>query len=506
MSPRRPRARRTLGRSRTTWLAVGATVLGGAGLATVAVAGVPDKGTGTEDTARPASAQTMAFGGTGRTKRALPRTETKAFSLIGVSWADHTRRFDGTAQIRTRSAETGEWTDWRDLDFDTVAPETDETSAVDTRGASEPLWAGPSDAVEARVLADGEQTAVPEGLRLDLVDPGTTPKSKGKGTGAAKPGKTTATPTPAGSEEAPTPVPSTSSPETVPSAVDDTTTPSTPAESTAGTTEPAASPTDTASAEPSAPAETTTPAESPTPVDPTTPAVSPTPTDTATPEQSTPPAEPSAPAESTTPAGPTAPAIVSRAAWGADESLVKDPAEYLTKVEAVFVHHTAGTNDYTCADSPAIIRAIFVYHVQTNGWNDVGYNFFVDKCGTVFEGRAGGVDKRVRGAHTYGFNGVSSGISLLGDYENGGTPTPEALSAIADVAAWKLSLDGVDPQAQVTLTAAGDTGVYKSGEKATLHTISGHRDGYATLCPGQVLYDRLPDIRTRAAASPYAAK
>ncbi|MEV0494003.1 hypothetical protein [Streptomyces atratus] len=58
-----------------------------------------------------------------------------------------------------------------------MAPETHETSAVDTRGASEPLWAGPSDGVEARVLADGAQTAVPEGLRLNLIDPGTTPES-----------------------------------------------------------------------------------------------------------------------------------------------------------------------------------------------------------------------------------------------------------------------------------------------------------------------------------------
>jgi hypothetical protein len=409
MSPRRSRARGALGRSRVIWLAVGAAVLGGAGPATVAV-GAPAERSGTADTARPASARTMAFAGTGRTVRTLPRTETEAFSLVGVSWSDHTRRFDGTAQIRTRSAETGEWSGWLDLDFDIVAPETDEASAVDTRGASEPLWTGPSDAVQARVLADGAQRAVPEGLRLDLIDPGTTSASQGKGTGGAESGAAAVT--------------------------------------------------------------------------------------TAT----------TASAETTTPVAPPAPPIVSRAAWGADESLVKDPAEYISKVEAMFVHHTAGTNDYTCADSAAIIRAIFVYHVQSNGWNDVGYNFFVDKCGTVFEGRAGGVDKRVRGAHTYGFNGVSSGVSLLGNYEDGGTPTPAALSAIADIAAWKLGLDGVDPEGRVTLTAAGDTGVYKAGQKADLYTISGHRDGYATLCPGRTLYDRLPDIRIQAAASPYAAR
>ncbi|HLL34123.1 MAG TPA: N-acetylmuramoyl-L-alanine amidase [Streptomyces sp.] len=405
MSRRRSRARSALGRARNTWPAVGVALLGGAGLT---VAAAPGERSGTADTARPASARTMAFSGTGSTERTVPRTETKAFSLIGVSWSDHTRRFDGTAQVRTRSAETGEWSGWLDLDFDVVAPETEEASAVDTRGASEPLWTGPSDAVEARVLADGANRAVPEGLRLDLVDPGTVPASpsESKGNGGDESGTATVT---------------------------------------------------TASAETTAPDTTA-----------------------------------------------ATPAIVSRAGWGADESLVKNPAQYIPKVQAVFVHHTAGTNDYTCSDSPAIVRAVFVYHVKSNGWNDVGYNFLVDKCGTVFEGRAGGVAKRVLGAHTYGFNGVSSGVSLLGNYEDGGTPTPATLSAIADIAAWKLGLDGVDPEGRVTLTAAGDTGVYKAGQKADLYTISGHRDGYATLCPGRTLYDRLPDIRTLAAASPYA--
>ncbi|GGP92630.1 hypothetical protein GCM10010266_14220 [Streptomyces griseomycini] len=210
------------------------------------------------------------------------------------------------------------------------------------------------------------------------------------------------------------------------------------------------------------------------------------------------------PTGSTSPAAPAAPAIVSRADWGADESLVTDPPSYLDKVDAVFVHHTAGTNDYDCAESPAVVRAILTYHVETNGWSDLGYNFFVDKCGTVFEGRAGGVDKPVRGAHTYGFNGYSSGISLLGDYENGGTPTAAAQQAIADLSAWKLGLHGVDPEAKVTLTAAGDTGVYRTGEQATLNTVSGHRDGYAMLCPGATLYSALPEIRRTAGASVYA--
>ena len=87
--------------------------------------------------------------------------------------------------------------------------------------------------------------------------------------------------------------------------------------------------------------------------------------------------------------------MTSRSAWGADESLVKDPPTYTGDTKAMFVHHTAGTNDYSCSESASIVRGVFLYHVQSNGWNDIGYHFLVDKCGTVFEGRAGGVDKPV---------------------------------------------------------------------------------------------------------------
>ncbi|MFF8842539.1 N-acetylmuramoyl-L-alanine amidase [Streptomyces sp. NPDC015127] len=539
MSPRRDRAARTNRARRTVWLVAGAVVLGGGGVTAVAVTGSSED-VGAEAGGRPAQAHVLALDGKDPKKRDLPRTETQLFSLVGVSWEDSADTFEGTAQIRTRSAGAGTWSDWRDLDFDIRAPESAEGDTSGVRGASEPLWVGASDAVEARVVADGEETAVPKALRLDMIDPGTTDGDGvkgGKGQTAAKPertkgpGKPTAQPSepvastaPAESTggeptaDAPSPVPSEAPAE-----------PSAPAESSPSVSEEPPAPTAPAEPSPSeVPAESAAPApseeptaapstgepsaeppvESPTPAEPTAspsePAPSADPTDVPATDPTDGPSSAPAPSESTP--APSAPAIVSRAEWGADESLVQDPPAYLNKVDAVFVHHTAGTNNYTCAESPAIIRAILTYHVKTNGWNDVGYNFFVDKCGTVFEGRAGGVDKPVQGAHTYGFNGYSSGVSLLGDYENGGTPTAAAKKAVADISAWKLGLHGVDPQAKVTLTAAADTGVWKKGDQATLYTISGHRDGYATLCPGRTLYSALPEIRTAAGASPYAVR
>jgi uncharacterized protein with LGFP repeats len=537
MSPRGTRARRASNTKRTIWLATGAVVLGASGVTATAVTGSEE--TGARDNSRPVKAHTLALDGKDTKKRELPRTETQLFSLVGVSWDDSADDFEGTAQIRTRGADDGVWTDWHDLDFDIRAPESDEGDSSGVRGASEPLWVGPSDGIEARVVADGKETAVPKALRLDMIDPGETAdgKGQGKGNGKGKPSpkpkkSDTAAPSPSAPGEtspstAPEPTASASVPAAEPS-TEQSASPTAPApsaepqEPTAEPSAPAASeePTTGPTAEPTQDPTPPAPSEEPTQdpqeptAEPSAPAASEEPTTgpTAEPTQD-PTAEPTAqpstgpePSRSTGPAAPAAPAIVSRADWGADESLVQDPPAYLDKADAVFVHHTAGTNTYSCADSPAIIRAILTYHVKTNGWNDVGYNFFVDKCGTVFEGRAGGVDKPVRGAHTYGFNGYSSGVSLLGDYENGGTPTAAAKQAIADVAAWKLGLHGVDPEAQVTLTAAGDTGVYKTGEKATLNTVSGHRDGYATLCPGATLYSALPEIRRTAGASVYATR
>lgn len=484
-------------------------------------------GNGTQE----AKAQVLALDGKDPKRRALPRTGTQTFSLIGVSWEDGGDTFEGTAQIRTRKAATGEWSEWRDLDFDVRAPESAEGEEQDVRGASEPLWVGPSDGVEARVVADGEETAVPEALRLDMIDPGETVKgkgnggAKGSGKGGAKPSASPdATPQPSGPapetpDRAPTGAPTTTSPGTAPgdtsggSSSGEASQPPTeePTTSTGTPVDPTPSATPTGST--AGPDPTDEPTGTPTNAPSTEPPTSEAPTDpapgtvhTQEPTGPTPTTEPSRTPESSTtiPTAPTAPAIVSRADWGADESLVQNPPSYLNTVDAVFVHHTAGTNDYACADSPAIIRAILTYHVRTNGWNDVGYNFFVDKCGTVFEGRAGGVERPVLGAHTYGFNSYSSGISLLGNYEAGATPTAAAQQAIADLTAWKLGLHGVDPEAKVTLTAAADTGVWTKGQAATLNTISGHRDGYATLCPGATLYSALPGIRTAAGSSPYA--
>ncbi|PZT72740.1 MULTISPECIES: N-acetylmuramoyl-L-alanine amidase [unclassified Streptomyces] len=198
------------------------------------------------------------------------------------------------------------------------------------------------------------------------------------------------------------------------------------------------------------------------------------------------------------------PVVVSRAAWHADESIVREHASYTGAVRAVFIHHTGETSDYDCAEAPELIRNVEEAHINGRGWDDIGYNFLVDRCGTIYEGRAGGITRSVRGAHTTGFNADSVGIAVLGDYHDGERVPAAVVRSLAALAAWKL-LPGEDPRGKVRLRSTNDASRYPKGEVAVLNVISGHRDTYSTRCPGQALYDELPEIRSMAAAMREAA-
>jgi flagellar hook assembly protein FlgD len=194
----------------------------------------------------------------------------------------------------------------------------------------------------------------------------------------------------------------------------------------------------------------------------------------------------------------TRPGIITRAQWGADESIVRAPPYYADRLRFAVVHHTAGTNSYTAAQSAAIVRGIQRYHVLGNGWNDIGYNFLVDKYGQVFEGRGGGIDKNVVGAHAEGFNTGSAGVSILGTYSSSPI-SPAARSALVRLLAWRLDVAHVDPLAGLTWISGGNP-EYPAGTPVKLRTIAGHRDTGPTSCPGSALYARLPGIRSSVAA------
>ncbi|MCX5382082.1 N-acetylmuramoyl-L-alanine amidase [Streptomyces sp. NBC_00083] len=191
------------------------------------------------------------------------------------------------------------------------------------------------------------------------------------------------------------------------------------------------------------------------------------------------------------------PRIITRKGWGADERLRERGFVYTRSVKVAFVHHTASGNGYSCAQSASVLRSIYRFHVKSSGWRDIGYNFAVDKCGNIFEGRAGGVTKAVLGAHTLGFNTDSTGIAVLGTY-NRVNPSAAALKAVEQLAAWKLGLYGVNPRGKSTLVSGGGNR-YRKGRSVKFNAIAGHRDGFATDCPGARLYSRLGTARVTAA-------
>jgi uncharacterized protein with LGFP repeats len=195
------------------------------------------------------------------------------------------------------------------------------------------------------------------------------------------------------------------------------------------------------------------------------------------------------------------PAIVTRKQWGADEGIRRGSPSYSSRIKAGILHHTVNSNDYTKAQAPALVRSIYAYHVKSNGWSDVGYNYLVDRFGTIYEGRAGGLDKAVVGAHAAGFNADTFGVSIIGDFTSTAPPAA-ALSAVQRLMAWKLSLHGLDPNATTTLTSAGGgTARYAAGKQVSFKVVSGHRDGNLTACPGAQLYPLLPQIRTGVKAA-----
>lgn len=180
------------------------------------------------------------------------------------------------------------------------------------------------------------------------------------------------------------------------------------------------------------------------------------------------------------------PRIYSRAQWGAKESMRRVKTPTYGEIHGGFVHHTVNANNYTKSQVPKIIRGIYAFHTQSRKWNDIGYNFLVDRWGRIWEGRYGGVGRPVVGAHTSGYNSNSFAMSAIGNYQTK-KPGPNMLKSFGKLFAWKLSQHGIAVRS-----------AQKIGNK-TFQAISGHRNAGSTACPGRYLYAKLGRIRTLAA-------
>ena len=198
---------------------------------------------------------------------------------------------------------------------------------------------------------------------------------------------------------------------------------------------------------------------------------------------------------------PAQPPVVARAAWGADESL-RTGTPIFAPLTKLIVHHTVTANDDP--DPAATIRAIYSFHTQVRGWDDIGYNFLVDAQGRIYEGRrarsygpgevpTGENEDRqgVVGAHAEGANTGSAGIALLGDFTSS-FPSPAAVSSLESWLAWKAGRHEIDPVGASSYRSSdGTTRVFAN--------IAGHREARATECPGDRLFAALPALRQRVA-------
>lgn len=184
------------------------------------------------------------------------------------------------------------------------------------------------------------------------------------------------------------------------------------------------------------------------------------------------------------------PDVVTRKEWGADEALRDGDPSYADSAFFGVVHHTVNANDYTKDEAPGIVRAIYRWHVIGNGWSDIGYNLLVDRFGTIYEGRYGGIDQPVIGAHAGGFNTGSFGIAVIGDFQET-WPSTEAVSALKSAISWKYDVHDINPDANGKVVV----------NDRELYTLSGHGDTKSTSCPGRLLYYKLPELRDTVEAA-----
>lgn len=153
--------------------------------------------------------------------------------------------------------------------------------------------------------------------------------------------------------------------------------------------------------------------------------------------------------------------IVSRSDWGARSATNRTAVPASSRTSFV-VHYDGGTPIPVPADETgcaAQMRQTQAYHMDGNGWADIGYNFVICQHGTVWEGR--GWD--VLGAHA-GATGNVAGIGVQVHIGGAQEPTEAALGAV------RWLKEQADGRFHRTLA------------------WKGHRDYMATSCPGEILY------------------
>jgi hypothetical protein len=184
------------------------------------------------------------------------------------------------------------------------------------------------------------------------------------------------------------------------------------------------------------------------------------------------------------------PAFVTRTDWGCPWGQTSGPNTLVSTVPTHLIVHHSFSPGNNVTDWAAAVRSIWNYHVLSNGWSDIGYNWLIDPNGVIYQGRAW-VDSNdnTQGAHFCGYNRQTTGICMLGNY-NEREPSAEAQQSLTRLLAYLARVHNISPR---------DISFHQSSSRQ-LHGVSGHRDGCATDCPGHLLYPLLPVLRNRTHA------
>ncbi|XP_036340910.1 peptidoglycan-recognition protein SB1-like [Rhagoletis pomonella] len=128
----------------------------------------------------------------------------------------------------------------------------------------------------------------------------------------------------------------------------------------------------------------------------------------------------------------------------------------------VILHHSYQPGVCRTEDAcKAAMRSMQNFHMDKQGWSDIGYSFAVGGDGNVYEGRG----YEVVGAHAPNYNSRSIGLLLIGNFMEEQPPAPMQQVAQDFI---KYSVE--------------------AGHLREDYILHGHRQVRNTLCPGDALY------------------
>ena len=158
--------------------------------------------------------------------------------------------------------------------------------------------------------------------------------------------------------------------------------------------------------------------------------------------------------------------VTSRSGWGARNAGTICGSRHNPRW--ITIHHTV-TPTPDSVSAPQRMRGIQAYHMDSNGWCDIGYHFVVGHDGTVYQARA---SHEHTGAHVGGHNTDNVGVSYMGDFTSV-TPSAAMYENGGRIVGWVATNYGVPLDRS---------------------RVRGHREWGSTACPGNSLYPTLQRI------------